>query len=295
LRVLDAMHDIIDIGKYHLFISVNQANSKMKPPFTKQLYKHYSNNREDCLGICHPGSIDISFHAAPENNSRPPLAISEIYYDEKNSDVFHNVVNELTKAAFYIVIHAFDDNFNGTEPNDEFKAIIDNISVERYGTCSRTISVLFWGINKEDSIIKKRKKKVLDILIKQLFHDQIRVEIIIEDKKSHFFEEFKESSFQKLLNTSDLYLSTISFHNLFNNNYVSEVSFSTLMESTTFNSRSDIFKASYYSNEIEALNDKIRSKALNDTETYKTEDEIDCEIKKLQELQKSLCGSEPIP
>ncbi|KAF0559039.1 interferon-induced very large GTPase 1-like [Gigaspora margarita] len=295
LRVLDAMHDIIDIGKYHLFISVNQANSKMKTPFTKQLYKHYSNNREDYLGICHPGSIDISFHVAPENKSRPPLAISEIYYDEKNSDVFHNVVNELTKAAFYIVIHAFDDNFNGIEPNDEFKAIVDNISVERYGTGSRTIYVLFWGINKEDNIIKKRKKKVLDILIKQLFHDQIRVEIIIEEKKSIFFEEFKENSFQKLLNTSDLYLSTIAFHNLFNNNYVSEVSFSTLMESTTFNSRSDIFKASYYSNEIEALNDKIRSKTLNDTETYKMEDEIDSEIKKLQELQKNLCGSEPIP
>ncbi|CAG8478301.1 4847_t:CDS:10 [Dentiscutata heterogama] len=274
LRVLDAMHDIIDIGKYHLFLSVNQGNTKMKSPFTKQIYKCYSNNREDRLGLCHPGSIDISFHAASEDNDRPPLAISEIYYDQTNSPIFQNVVNELSKAAFYVVIHAFDSDFNIIEPNDEFKAVINNISVERHGTCSRTISVLFWG---------------------QLFHDQIRVETITEEKESFFFEEFKEYSIQKLLITPDLYLSTTAFRNLFNKNYDSEVSFSTLMEATAFNSRADIFKASYFSNEIDALNDKIRSKNLEDSATYMTEDEINEEIKKLQELQKNLCGSDPIP
>ncbi|CAG8497250.1 15992_t:CDS:2 [Dentiscutata erythropus] len=295
LRVLDAMHNIIDIGKYHLFVSVNQANTKMKSPFTKQIYKCYSNNREDRLGLCHPGSLDISFHAASENNDRHPLAISEIYYDETNSQIFQNVVNELSKAAYYIVIHAFDSNFNIIEPNDEFKAIINNISIERHGTNSRTISVLFWGVNKEDNIIKKRKQRVLDILIKQLFHDQIRVEIITEEKESFFFEEFKEYSFQKLLNTPNLYLSATAFRNLFNKNYDSEVSFSTLMEATTFKSRADIFTASYFSNEIDALNDKIQSKNSEDSATYMTEDEINDEIKKLQELQKNLCGSDPIP
>ncbi|CAG8850795.1 7162_t:CDS:1, partial [Racocetra persica] len=96
LRILDAMYDIIDTCKYHLFISVNQENSKMKPPFTKQLYKYYSNHRDDCLGICNPGSIDISFHAAFENHARPPLAISEIYYDKTSSNIFQNMVTELS-------------------------------------------------------------------------------------------------------------------------------------------------------------------------------------------------------
>ncbi|CAG8547790.1 9731_t:CDS:2, partial [Racocetra fulgida] len=295
LRILDAMYDIIDTCKYHLFISVNQENSKMKPPFTKQLYQSYSNHRDDCLGICNPGSIDISFHAASKNHARPPLAISEIYYDKTNSNIFQNMVTELSKSAFYIVIHAFDDNFDGIEPNDEFKTIINDISIEKHSTCSRIISVLFWGLNEEDRIYNKRKQSVLDLLIKKFFHDQIRVEIINEEKKSLIFKEIKELSFQKLLNTSDFYLSANIFHNLFDKNYVAENSFSTLMEATTFNCRADIFKASYYSNEIETLKDQTRLKTLENSEAYITEYEIDSEIKKFQELQKSLCSSDPIP
>ncbi|KAF0449309.1 interferon-induced very large GTPase 1-like [Gigaspora margarita] len=54
-------------------------------------------NREDCSDICNPNSIDISFHATSENRSHPPLAISEVYYDESGS----SILNDTVKESFY--------------------------------------------------------------------------------------------------------------------------------------------------------------------------------------------------
>ncbi|KAF0450885.1 von willebrand factor type a domain protein [Gigaspora margarita] len=143
LKVLNGMHDIITACNYHLFISINQTNTNLGTPFSKQLYKNYSINREDLPGICNPNSIDISFHAASENHSRPPLAISEVYYDELSSSALCETVKKLSRFAFYIVIHSSNDDFNGNELNDQFISTINEISIECYDGYKRKILVLF--------------------------------------------------------------------------------------------------------------------------------------------------------
>ncbi|CAG8800351.1 43829_t:CDS:2 [Gigaspora margarita] len=142
LRILNGLYNVMTARKYHLFLSVNSPNHDLGVPFSKQLYKNFSNHREDFSSICNPGSIDISFHDASENHSRPPLAIAEVYFDETNSSTFCGVMKSLSQYAFYTVIHVSHNDFYDIEPGEKLITIINNIDVESYDNHRRRILIL---------------------------------------------------------------------------------------------------------------------------------------------------------
>ncbi|RIB15890.1 hypothetical protein C2G38_2191417 [Gigaspora rosea] len=127
LRILNGLYNVMTTHKYHHFFSVNSPNHNIEVPFSKQLYKNFSNNCEDFSSICNSGSIDISFHDASENHSRPPLAIAEVYFDETNSSTFCGVMKSLSQYAFYTVIHVSHNDFYDIEPGEKLITIINNI------------------------------------------------------------------------------------------------------------------------------------------------------------------------
>ncbi|KAF0387350.1 interferon-induced very large GTPase 1-like [Gigaspora margarita] len=298
LKVLNELHDIIVARKYHLFISVNQATTDyLETPFTKQLYKTYSNNREDCSSICNPNSIDISFHDASENLSRPPLAISEIYYDESSSSIFSDTVKLLTKFAFYIVIHISNNDFDGNELNDQFISTINDISIECFCGHKRKILILFWGIKPQH--LGKHKEKVEKLLRKKFTNDEFWIEPV-NNKKNALFERIKKDSFHKLTNTENPWLDwkSINFSKILGNNvenFLSENDFAlSIAELEKFNRRADILHASYCENEIETLKDKKHLKTAEDSQNYKAEGEINRDILKFQNTQKNIGKTGPI-
>ncbi|CAG8494559.1 5022_t:CDS:2, partial [Dentiscutata heterogama] len=301
LKVLNGMRDIIVSRNYHLFISVNQANTDyLKIPFTKQLYKNYSNNREDCedcLGICNPNSIDISFHAASENHSRPPLAISEVYYDESGSSTFSDTVNILSKFAFYIVIHVSNNEFDGNEFNEQFISTINDISVECYGGYKRKILTLFWGIRNQS--FSEHKEKIEKLLYEKFPNDEFWIEFVINNKKNALFEKIKKDSFNKLKDTTNPWLdwTSMGFYMILNDNtenLLSENDFALSMAKLKFTYHADIFYASHCENEIEKLRDKTRLKTPEDSGSYKTEGEIYRDIWSFQEKQGNIGEKSPI-
>ncbi|CAG8483329.1 16070_t:CDS:10 [Gigaspora margarita] len=274
LKVLNELRDIIVARKYHLFISVNQASTDyLETPFTKQLYKTYSNNREDCSGICNPNSIDISFHAASENHSRPPLAISEIYYDESSSSTLSDTVKILTKFAFYIVIHVSKNDFDGYELNEQFISTINDISIECYGGHKRKILILFWGIKPQS--FKKYKEKIEKLLHEKFINNELWIELVVNNKKNALFERIKKDSFHKLKDTENPWIdwNSISFSKILGDsikNFLSENDFAlSIAEFGQFICRADIFYASYCENVIEKLRDKKHIKTLEDSQNYK--------------------------
>ncbi|CAG8470533.1 14980_t:CDS:10, partial [Racocetra fulgida] len=156
LKVLNGMRDIIATRNYHLFISVNRANTDLEIPFTKQLYKNYSNNREDSSGICNPNSIDLSFHAASENHSRPPLAISE-------------------------------NDFDGNELDEQFISTINDISVECHNGYKRRILILFWGVKPQ--FFNEHKENVETLLTSKFTNDEFMIELVLNDDTEDFLSE----------------------------------------------------------------------------------------------------------
>ncbi|CAG8645040.1 31712_t:CDS:10 [Gigaspora margarita] len=299
LKVLNELRDIIVAHNYHLFISVNQtATDYLETPFTKQLYKIYSNNREDCKGICNPNSIDISFHDTSENYSRPPLAISEIYYDESSSSTLSDTVKILTKFAFYIVIHVSKNDFDGYELNEQFISTINDISIECYGGHKRKILILFWGI--EPQSFNKHKEKIEPLLHEKFINNELWIELVVNKKKNALFERIKKDSFHKLTNTENLWLDwkSISFSKILGNsveNFLSENDFAlSIAELENFNRRVNIFYASYCKNEVESLKDKKHLKTAEDSQNYKAEDDINRDILKFQNKQKYIGETRPI-
>ncbi|RIB03906.1 hypothetical protein C2G38_729800 [Gigaspora rosea] len=297
LKVLNELRDIIVARKYHLFISVNQANiDYLKTPFTKQLYKTYSNNREDYSGICNPNSIDISFHAASENHSRPPLAISEIYYDEPSSSTLSDTVKILTKFAFYIVIHVSNKDFDGNELNDQFISTINDISIECYGGHKRKILILFWKIKPQS--FNKHKEKIEKLLHEKFTNNELWIELVINNKKNSLFEKIKKDSFHKLKDTENPWIdwNSISFSKILgdsNKNFLSENDFElSIAEFGQFICRADIFYASYCENVIEKLRDKKHLETPEDSQNYKAEGNRD--IRNFQKKQKNIEETRPI-
>ncbi|CAG8451487.1 11715_t:CDS:2, partial [Acaulospora morrowiae] len=295
LKVLNGMRDIITAHKYHLFLSVNQENTGIEKPFSKQLYKNFSNHREDIPGICNPNSIDISFHAASENHTRPPLAISEVYYDKPSSPIFLRTVKALSKFSFYIVIHVSSNDFDGCEPKDQLNLTLDNISTESYCNHKRKILVLFWGFKAQ--IFGKLKERMEKVLAEKFIDDEFWCMEVIPRNKKIIFERIKKDSFQKLMDTKKPWLNWTSIldDRRDDNDFLSESYFALSMERVQFSCRADIFFASHCFTEMERLRDKGRLKASDDLESYKTQSEIYSEIKTYQEKQKNLANCKPIP
>ncbi|CAG8560152.1 2939_t:CDS:10 [Gigaspora margarita] len=300
LKVLNELHDVIVAHKYHLFISVNQANTDyLETPFTKQLYKTYLNNREDCSGICNPNSIDISFHAASENYSRPSLAISEIYYDEPISSALSDIVKKLTKFAFYIVIHVSNKDFVGNELNDQFISTVNDISIECYGSHKRKILILFSGIKPQ--YFSKHKETIEELLCEKFTNDELWIELVVNNKKNALFERIKKDSFHKLKDTENpwLYWNSLSFTRILDNStedFLSENDFAlSIAELGQFTCRADIFYASYCENEIETLKDKKHLETPEDSQNYKAESDINRDIMKFQNKQQNIRENRPIP
>ncbi|RIB03908.1 hypothetical protein C2G38_729876 [Gigaspora rosea] len=300
LKVLNELRDIIVARKYHLFISVNQeATDYLETPFTKQIYKICSNNREDCSGICNPNSIDISFHAASENHSRPPLAISEIYYDKPSSSILSDTVKILTKLAFYIVVHVSNKDFDGNELNDQFISTINDISNECYGGHKRKILILFWGIKPQS--FSKHKETIEKLLHEKFTNDEHWIELVVNNKKNALFERIKKDSFHKLKDTENPWLdwNFISLSKSLDDNtedFLSENDFALSMtELGQFARRADIFYASYCENEIETLEDKKHLQTPEDSQNYKAEGDINRDIWDFQKKQKNIGENRPIP
>ncbi|CAG8681188.1 26707_t:CDS:2 [Dentiscutata erythropus] len=299
LKVLNGLRDIISAHNHHLFISVNQPNNDLGIPFSKQLYKNYSNNREEVSGICNPNSIDISFHSKSENHSRPPLAISEIYYDQPSSSSLRDTVKILSKFAFYIVIHVSNDDFDGNEINDQFISTINDISVECYDGTKRKILTLFWGIKPQ--FFNNNKERIEKLLCEKFANDNISVELVVNNKKGVLFEKIKKDSFNKLKETENLWLdwAHMNFPNYDNTeDFLLENDFASLMAKFEQFTRADIFYASYCVNEIEALQDKTRLKTRlkpsENSQNYQTEGEINRLIQNFQNEQKNIGETEPI-
>ncbi|CAG8718782.1 5731_t:CDS:2, partial [Gigaspora margarita] len=270
LKILNGIRDIIVARNYKLFLSVNQANNDyLETPFTKQLYKTYSMNREDCSGICNPNSIDISFHAASENRSRPPLAISEVYYDEPGSSILNDTVKILSKFAFYIVIHVSNNDFDGNEFNDKFISTINDISPQSFS---------------------KRKEKIEKLLRKKFTNDEPWIELVINNKKNALFEKLKKDSFYKLKNIDNPWLDWTSM----NISKILENDFSSMAKLDKFTCRADIFHASYCENEIETLRDKTHFKTSEDAQCYQTYSEILTAIQNFENEQKNIGDARPI-
>ncbi|CAG8795334.1 17534_t:CDS:2, partial [Dentiscutata erythropus] len=291
LKVLNGLRDIIAACNYHLFISVNQANTDLETPFSKQLYKNYSNNREDVSGICNPNSIDISFHPASENHSRPPLAISEVYYDQPCSSTLRDTIKILSKLAFYIVIHVSNNDFDGNEFNDQFISTINNISVECYGDNKRKILILFWGIKPQS--FSKRKEKIEKLLREKFTNDEIWIELVINNKKGTLFEKIKRDSFHKLKDAKNLWLdwTQADFPKVIDDNteeFSSEMDFALLMaEFEPLTDRAYIFYASHWENKIEALQDKTHI-TPEDSQSNQILNETYLTIQKYQGIQKDV-------
>ncbi|CAG8555189.1 15288_t:CDS:2, partial [Racocetra fulgida] len=298
LKTLNGVRDIIASRKYHLFISVNQANTDLELPFSKQLYKNYANNREDLSGICNPNSIDISFHSASENHSRPPLAISEVYYGESGSSTLRETVKILSKFAFYIIIHVSNNDFDGNELNDRFISTINDISIECSGGHIRKILTLFWGVTPQ--FFKNHKEKIEKLSCKTFTNDEFGIELVVNNKKNALFERIKKDSFYKLKDTKNLRLdwTSMNFSKILSENtedFLLENDFALSMAKLeTFNCRADIFYASYCENEIETLRDKTDLKTKTSA-GYQTEAEIYRLIQKFQDEKKNFGETRPIP
>ncbi|RIB05800.1 hypothetical protein C2G38_2218633 [Gigaspora rosea] len=296
LRILKGLYNVMTTRKYHLFLSVNSPNHDIGVQFSKQLYKNFSNNREDFSSICNPGSIDISFHNASENHSRPTLAIAEVYFDETNSSTFCGVMKSLSQYAFYTVIHVSHNDFYDIEPSEKLITIINNIDVESYHNHRRRILIMYWGPNKTDSKFSHRKKRMDDILSNKFMNDDILYDYVINNKRSPTFEKIKKDSSQKLRDTTELYLQPTffkSFDHAYEDIDMNKNQFAILIAQSEFNCRADILQASHCSNMIEMLKDKTRLKTFEDHKDYRKENKINSEIVKFQDQQKNIVNQIP--
>ncbi|KAF0535876.1 interferon-induced very large GTPase 1-like [Gigaspora margarita] len=251
-----------------------------------------------CSGICNPNSIDISFHAASENHSRPPLAISEIYYDESSSSTLSDTVRILTKFAFYIVMHVSKNDFDGNELNEQFISTINDISIECYGGHKRKILILFWGIKLQ--AFKKYKEKIEKLLHEKFINNELWIELVVNNKKNALFERIKKDSFHKLKDTENTWIdwNSISFSKILGDsikNFLSENDFAlSIAEFGQFICRADIFYASYCENVIEKLRDKKHIETLEDSQNYKAEGDVNRDILNFQKKQKNIGETRPI-
>lgn len=113
LRTITALQQVVPHSRYQLLASIagEKTLGGYGPSFLKMIYKHHCRHSEVAWSICHPSSIDISFHEPPERGERKPLATADIYDDGAEHQTFDVVVQELVSNAFLTLLHLHDEDF----------------------------------------------------------------------------------------------------------------------------------------------------------------------------------------
>ncbi|CAG8449872.1 3791_t:CDS:10 [Funneliformis caledonium] len=295
LRILREIRSLVLRDKYHLLLSFNLSTSESVTPFSKRLYPVICKNREDDLSITSAGSIDISFHPASENYGRKPVAIAEVYLEEDPHQNFLSLINGLSQFAFYMFLHINDQDFEGNSSSNELKQLIKNISPE---SNESKLSIIYWSKSKNNDLYSKRKR-TLKKLLEQ--HVNIKIEQIpkdinqfLEKKKEDIMEQLSTFKFKFILPQLTLKLPNNESLNIWNCK-IGESSFASKMKSINFNKRSDIFRATHFEHEIEALNDKKSTTESQENATFMTEGQIQTKIFQFKREQNKIVDNIALP
>ncbi|CAI2188056.1 12548_t:CDS:2, partial [Funneliformis geosporum] len=288
LTILREIRSLIIRDKYHLLLSFNLSTSESSTPFSKKLYPIICKNREDDLSITSAGSMDISFHPASENNGRKPVAIAEIYLEENLHQIFLSLINGFSKFAFYMFLHINDQDFENNLPSNELKQLIKNFSPEPNES---KISIIYWSKSKNKDLYGKRKKTLKKLLEPYFKSEYIKIEQIPKDL-NQFLEKKKDDVLEQLSNLKAKFIFPLLTLTLPNNDSlniwnheIGESSFSSKMKSIKFKQRSDVFRATHFEHEIEALNDKKSTTESQENAKFMTEGEIQTKIQQARREQ----------
>ncbi|CAG8497682.1 7066_t:CDS:10 [Funneliformis mosseae] len=291
LKILREIRSLVLRDKYHLLLSFNLSTCESVTPFSKRLYPVICKNREDDLSITSAGSIDISFHPASENNGRKPVAIAEVYLEEDPNQIFLSIISGFSQFAFYMFLHINDQDFEGNSPSNELKKLIKTVSSESNDS---KISIIYWSKSKNNDLYSKRKKTLKKLLDPYVKSECIKIEQIPKDI-NQFLEKKKEDVLEQLSNLKakfifpqlTLKLPNNDSLNIWNHE-IGESSFSSKMKLINFKQRSDIFRATYFEHEIEALNDKKSTTESQENEKFMTEGEIQTRIQQARREQNKI-------
>ncbi|CAB5362266.1 unnamed protein product [Rhizophagus irregularis] len=300
-RVLKEIQSLILRDKYHLLLFFNLTTNELTSPFSKMLYPNICKHREDGFSTTSVGSIDISFHPVSENYGRKPVAMAEIYFEENPHQTFLSLINSFSQFAFYIFLHVNDQDFEGNSPSSELNQLLNTILAGPNDPYISKISVIYWSKSKKNNDPFSKRKKILKKLLEPYFKSEcIKIEQISSDLNQ--FNEKKKVDVMKKLSTIEskivhpslvLKLLDGSALNIWKSE-IKESTFASTMESIDFNSKSDIFRATYLEHEIEALNDKKSRTESQENSKFISEGEILNRIQQYRKEQLEISTKKPL-